>query len=81
MEFNLSGNFSCEVTTEEGFSTGVDAKTMLVVRKWKILLHECKQKRKQLLFYEMALGELKARNDKYEDVGWEYINNMNYTCC
>ncbi|KAF5289700.1 hypothetical protein FQR65_LT11754 [Abscondita terminalis] len=32
VEFNLSGNFSCEVTTEEGFSTGYDTKTMLVVQ-------------------------------------------------
>lgn len=32
VEFNLSGNFSCEVTTEEGFSTGYDTKVLLVVQ-------------------------------------------------
>lgn len=33
IEFNLSGNFSCEVTTDATFSTGFDTQTMLVVRK------------------------------------------------
>ncbi|KAJ8971228.1 hypothetical protein NQ317_017457, partial [Molorchus minor] len=33
IEFNLSGNFSCEVTTDKTFSTRVDSQTMVVVRK------------------------------------------------
>ncbi|KAJ8933976.1 hypothetical protein NQ318_001681 [Aromia moschata] len=31
IEFNLSGNFSCEVTTDKTFSTGVDSQEMVVV--------------------------------------------------
>lgn len=33
IEFNLSGKFSCEVTTDKTFSTRIDTQTMLVVRK------------------------------------------------
>lgn len=32
IEFNLSGNFTCEVTTDKTFSTGIDTQTMLVVQ-------------------------------------------------
>ncbi|XP_018577827.1 uncharacterized protein LOC108916078 [Anoplophora glabripennis] len=32
IEFNLSGNFSCEVTTDKTFSTRIDTQTMLVVQ-------------------------------------------------
>ncbi|KAJ8961971.1 hypothetical protein NQ314_005751 [Rhamnusium bicolor] len=33
IEFNLSGNFSCEVTTDKTFFTRDDTQPMLVVRK------------------------------------------------
>lgn len=36
IEFNLSGNFSCEVTIDVRFSTGMDTKSMLVVRKYSL---------------------------------------------
>ncbi|XP_050515204.1 uncharacterized protein LOC126890370 [Diabrotica virgifera virgifera] len=32
IDFNISGNFSCEVTTDAPFSTGFDRKTMVVVQ-------------------------------------------------
>lgn len=37
IEFNLSGEFSCEVTVDTPlFSTAMDRKDMLVVRKCKV---------------------------------------------
>lgn len=43
IEFNLSGKFSCEVTTEVTrdmpFSTETDEQSMLVVRKYSLPLY------------------------------------------
>lgn len=38
IDFPLSGNFSCEVTTDVPISTGTDTQEMLVVRKYECSL-------------------------------------------